>query len=207
MQTLLKLELWTSTSRNGIFLGVLRTSFSRTAINGFFHKWDLNLQCLSNIYKNNNTNYMYVHTTHTHTHIYIYICMYAYVCVCVCVCVCVHIYIYIYIYVTQTYVYIYICIYTLHMQSWKQLFLWLHIYYIIKEKHRKIASCFSGFFYQLHFQQFKTKVKCYYVENKRTLTCHVIVTVFILLVFRYFGRPGKVSNLNSRKVFTVLGKL
>ena len=164
MQTLLKLELWTSTSRNGIFLGVLRTSFSRTAINGFFHKWDLNLQCLSNIYKNNNTNYMYVHTTHTHTHIYIYICMYAYVCVCVCVCVFVCIYIYIY-----THIYIYIYYITLHMQSWKQLFSWFYIYYVFKEKNRKIASCFSGFFYQLHFQQFKT-IKYDYAENKRTLT-------------------------------------
>ena len=143
-----------------------------------------------------------MYTLHTHTHIYIYICMYAYVCVCVCLCAYIYIYIYIYIHI-----YIYIYYITLHMQSWKQLFSWFYIYYVFKEKNRKIASCFSGFFYQLHFQQFKTKVKCYYVENKRTLTCHVIVTVFILLVFRYFGRPGKVSNLNSRKVFTVLGKL
>ena len=144
---------------------------------------------------------MYVHTTHTHTHIYIYICMYAYVCVCVCLCA----YIYIYIY-TYIYIYIYITLHYICNHENNYFHDSIYITYL-KKKNRKIASCFSGFFYQLHFQQFKTKVKCYYVENKRTLTCHVIVTVFILLVFRYFGRPGKVSNLNSRKVFTVLGKL
>ena len=44
------------------------------------------------------------------------------------------------------------------------------VQYILHRKNRKTASCFSGFFNQLYFQQFETKVKCNYVENKRTLT-------------------------------------
>ena len=161
MQTLLKLELWTSTSCNGISLGVLRASFSRTAINGFFHKWDLNLQCMSNIYKNNNTNYIYIYTL-TYIYIHIYACMHIYIYVCVCV----HIYIYIYIYM---YIYIYITLHYICNHENNYFHDFIYITYL-KKKNRKIASCFSGFFYQLHFQQFKTKIKCDYVENKRTLT-------------------------------------
>ena len=84
---------------------------------------------------------------------------------------------------------------------------------IFKEKiERKTASYLSGFCNYLHFQQFKTKVKCNYVESKRTLTfksryCHCL---YRLKVFQYFGRLGSVSNLISRRAFTVctvLGKL
>ena len=90
--------------------------------------------------------------------------------------------------------------------------IYIHIN-IFKEKiERKTASCFSGFCNYLHFQQFKTKVKCNYFESKRALTfksryCHCL---YRLKVFQYFGRLGSVSNLISRRAFTVctvLGKL
>ena len=81
----------TATFRNRIFQELFRTSFSKTAINGPFHKWDSNLSSLINIYKNNNNNYINT-------------CMYG------------TIYIYIYIYIIH-YIYMYYILYGCHSCS------------------------------------------------------------------------------------------
>ena len=134
------------------------------------------------------------------------------------------IYIYIYIYILYIYICMYVYIYTYTCISiYPYICTYIYVHYIcnhennffhdciyilhIKRKNRNTASCFSGFFNQFSFQQFKTKVKCDYVENKRKLTfqsryCHCL---YQLKVFQYFERLGNVSNLISRKQFTILG--
>ena len=70
----------TAIFRNRIFQELFRTSFSKTAINGLFHKWDSNLSSLINIYKNNNNNYINTCMYGTiYIYIYIYYTLYIYV--------------------------------------------------------------------------------------------------------------------------------
>ena len=127
---------------------------------------------------------------------YMYIYVYIYICI----------YIYIYIHI---HIYINIYLYTLHMQSWKQFFSRLYIHITYLNKKQKYRIMLFRIFNQLHFQQFKAKVKRDYVENKSTLTfqsryCHCL---YRIKVFQYFERFGNVSNLILRKEFTVLGKI
>ena len=89
-----KSELLTPASYNRVFLGALRTSLPRTAINGLFYKWDLNLP-LCQIYIKIITIILYIY-------IYIYV---TYICMYVCIYIHIHAYIYTYIYI---YIYIYI---------------------------------------------------------------------------------------------------